>query len=146
MKPDQKTYCRGHRKKWRLLLTTLIVAASVAGCRIVDRVAIAPTDRPPNIVIIFTDDQGYQDAGCFGSPNIKTPNLDRMAAEGMRFTSFYVGQAVCSASRATLMTGCYPIRVSIQGALGPGANYGLSSKELTIARMLKDKGYATGMF
>ena len=62
---------------------------------------------PPNVVIVFTDDQGYQDAGCFGSPDIKTPHLDRMAAEGVRFTDFYVAQAVCTASRAALLTGCY---------------------------------------
>ncbi len=102
--------------------------------------------RTPNFVIVFTDDQGYEDLGCFGSPKIKTPNIDRMASEGIKFTSFYVGQAVCSASRSALMTGCYPGRVSIQGALGPNANYGLSSKEVTIAKMLKERGYATGMF
>src|SRR5205814_10551888 len=67
----------------------------------------------PNFVIIFTDDQGYQDVGCFGSPNIKTPNLDRMARQGMRFTDFYVGQPVCTASRAALLTGCYPNRVGL---------------------------------
>ena len=129
-----------------MLLTTLIVAASVAGCRIVDRVAIAPTHRPLNIVIIFTDDQGYQDAGCFGSPNIKTPNLDRMAAEGMRFTSFYVAQAVCSASRAALLTGCYPHRIGILGALGPKSKTGISSNELTLAQVLKSRGYATAIY
>ena len=85
------------------------------------------SDELPNIVIIFTDDQGYQDVGCFGSPNIKTPNLDRMAAEGMRFTDFYVAQAVCSASRAALMTGCYANRVGILGALGPGSRIGRAS-------------------
>jgi arylsulfatase A-like enzyme len=75
----------------------------------------------PNIVIIFTDDQGYQDLGCFGSPDIKTPHLDQMAREGMRFTNFYDAQPVCSASRAGLLTGCYPNRIGIHGALGPGA-------------------------
>ena len=62
--------------------------------------AIAKEDRPPNFVVVFTDDQGYQDVGVFGSPDIETPNLDRMAAEGARFTDFYVSQAVCSASRS----------------------------------------------
>src|SRR5689334_18543416 len=101
--------------------------------------------RPPNIVLVFCDDLGYADTGPFGS-RTPTPNLNRLAREGMRFTDFYVGQAVCSASRAALMTGCYPNRVGILGALGPGANYGLSSKELTIAKMLKEKGYATAIY
>src|SRR5436190_23488232 len=100
----------------------------------------------PNLVIIFTDDQGYQDAGCFGSPNIKTPNLDRMAAEGMRFTSFYVGQAVCSASRAALLTGCYPNRIGILGALSPKSKTGISSNEVTLAQILKARGYATAIY
>lgn len=100
---------------------------------------------PPNVVIIFTDDQGYQDMGVFGSPNIKTPNLDRMAGEGMRFTDFYVGAAVCSASRASLLTGCYPHRVGVLGALFPNWHKeGLDPKHMTIAEMLKAQGYATG--
>ena len=101
---------------------------------------------PPNVVIIFTDDQGRQDVGCFGSPNIKTPNLDRMAAEGMRFTDFYAAQAVCSASRAALMTGCYPNRVGILGALGPASKHGISDKETTIADVVKQRGYATAIY
>src|SRR6266566_1825290 len=100
----------------------------------------------PNFVIIFTDDQGYQDVGCFGSPNIKTPNLDRMAREGMRFTDFYVGQPVCTASRAALLTGCYPNRIGLLGALGPKSKAGISDKELTIAQVLKTRGYATAIF
>ena len=100
----------------------------------------------PNFVIIFTDDQGYQDVGCFGSPNIKTPNLDRMALQGMRFTDFYVGQPVCTASRAALLTGCYPNRVGLLGALGPKSMVGISDKESTIAQVLKTRGYATAIF
>ena len=100
----------------------------------------------PNFIIIFTDDQGYQDVGCFGSPNIKTPNLDRMAREGKRFTDFYVGQPVCTASRAALLTGCYPNRVGLLGALGPKSKVGISDKELTIAQALKTRGYATAIF
>jgi arylsulfatase A-like enzyme len=99
--------------------------------------------KRPNVIIIFTDDQGYQDVGCFGSPNIRTPNLDRMAAEGMRFTDFYVAASVCSPSRAALMTGCYPPRVGITKVLFPGDNIGLNSKEVTIADVLKARGYAT---
>src|SRR6266540_7110643 len=100
----------------------------------------------PNFVVIFTDDQGYQDVGCFGSPNIRTPNLDRMARQGMRFTDFYVGQPVCTASRAALLTGCYPNRVGLLGALGPKSKVGISDKELTIAQVLKTRGYATAIF
>lgn len=102
------------------------------------------TDVLPNFVIIFTDDQGYQDVGCFGSPNIKTPNLDRMAAEGRRFTDFYVGAPVCSASRASLLTGCYCARVSVTGVFFPNrSRRGLHPEEITIAEVLKTRGYAT---
>ncbi len=97
----------------------------------------------PNFVIIFTDDQGYQDVGCFGSPNIRTPHLDNMAAEGIRFTDFYVGASVCSPSRAALMTGCYPPRIGITKVLFPYHNIGLSPNEVTIADILKEQGYAT---
>jgi len=100
----------------------------------------------PNIVIIFTDDQGYQDLGTFGSPNIKTPNLDQMAAEGIRFTQFYDAQPVCSASRCGLLTGCYPNRLGIHGALGPGAKAVLNHNETTIAELVKPLGYATAIF
>ena len=101
--------------------------------------------RPPNIVIIFTDDQGYADVGCFGARGFTTPNLDQMASEGMKFTNFYVSQAVCSASRASLLTGCFSERVGIQGALMPWVSIGLNPDEETIADLLKKKGYATGM-
>ena len=97
----------------------------------------------PNFVIIFTDDQGYQDIGCFGSPSIRTPNLDRMAAEGMRFTDFYSAAAICSPSRAALLTGCYPPRVGITKVLFPRDHIGLNPRETTIADVLKSQGYAT---
>ena len=100
----------------------------------------------PNIVIIFTDDQGYADVGCYGAKDFKTPNLDQLASEGMRFTNFYVSQAVCSASRASLLTGCYSERVGISGALMPFNSHGLNPEEDTIADVLKKKGYATGIF
>ncbi|MHC4855495.1 MAG: sulfatase-like hydrolase/transferase, partial [Planctomycetota bacterium] len=96
--------------------------------------------------MIFTDDQGYADVGCFGAKDFETPNLDRMAKEGMQFTDFHVAQAVCSASRAALMTGCYSNRVSILGALNPKTQFGLNPDEETIAEVLKKKGYATGIF
>ncbi len=105
-----------------------------------------PARQHPNFVIIFTDDQGYQDVGVFGSPNIKTPNLDQMAKEGVRFTDFYAAQAVCSASRVALLTGCYPNRVGIRGALGPQSKIGINAEETTIAEVVKPQGYATAIY
>ncbi len=104
------------------------------------------TQTPPNIVLIFTDDQGYQDVGVFGSKNIATPNLDQMAADGVRLTSYYSAQAVCSASRAGILTGCYPNRIGIHGALGPGNNHGINASETTLAEMLKAIGYKTAIY
>jgi arylsulfatase A-like enzyme len=95
---------------------------------------------------MFADDMGYGDLGSYGAKGYTTPNLDRMAKEGVRFTDFYVSQPVCSASRAALMTGCYSSRVDIQGALSPKAEFGLSHDEMTIAEVVKQKGYATAMF
>ncbi|RFC44350.1 MAG: arylsulfatase [Verrucomicrobia bacterium] len=104
-----------------------------------------PQASPPNVVLIFTDDQGYGDVGAFGATAFPTPNLDRLAREGRRFTDFHVAQAVCSASRAALLTGCYPNRIGLPGALGPNSKNGISSSETTLAQMFKQKGYATGM-
>jgi arylsulfatase A-like enzyme len=98
---------------------------------------------PPNVIIIMADDQGYEDLGCFGSPKIKTPHIDRMAGEGMRFTDFYSGASVCTPSRAALLTGCYASRVGNLGVLFPRDNRGLNPSEITIAELLKTKGYAT---
>ena len=102
------------------------------------------TPSPPNFILIFTDDQGYQDIGAFGSPTIKTPHLDRMAEEGMRFTDFYA-QTVCGPSRAALMTGSYPLRVATKGNRVDVHPY-LHSKEVTIAEVLKEVGYKTAAF
>lgn len=102
--------------------------------------------RSPNVVIIFTDDQGYEDVGCFGSPDIKTPHLDQMAKEGIKLTHFYAAQAVCSASRAALLTGCYPNRIGVHAAYMPNSKKGLNHNETTIAEMLKARGYSTGIF
>lgn len=101
--------------------------------------------NPPNVVIIYADDLGYADIGPFGGQN-PTPHLDRMAKEGRKLTSFYVAQAVCSASRTALLTGCYPNRVGILGALGPQAKHGIHDDEMTIAEVLKPRGYATAIF
>lgn len=97
----------------------------------------------PNIVIVFTDDQGYGDLGCYGATAFETPNIDQLASHGMKFTNFYAAQPVCSASRAGLMTGCYPNRVGFSGALFPHDKVGISDEEMTMAQLLKQKGYAT---
>jgi arylsulfatase A-like enzyme len=106
----------------------------------------APDDRPPNFVIVLADDLGYGDLGCYGAGEGRSPNLDRMAKEGMRLTDFHVAQPVCSASRAALLTGCYPNRVGILGALGPASKTGISDREQTLAQVLKAKGYATAIY
>ena len=98
----------------------------------------------PNVAVIFTDDQGYGDLSCFGAPNIRIPNVDRIAREGVRFTSFYVGGPICTPSRASLMIGCYPRRVGLdEGVLFPGDREGLNSNERTIADIVSDVGGAT---
>ena len=104
--------------------------------------ALPQSQRPPNFVVILVDDLGYQDLGCFGSPLISTPRVDGMASEGVKFTSFYV-QPVCTPSRAALLTGCYPMRVGLPQVLGANANIGISSSEITLAQLLKSRGYAT---
>ena len=105
-------------------------------------IAVSAADRPPNIIVVFTDDQGYGDLGCYGSPNIETPHIDRLAAEGIRFTSFYAAP-FCGPSRASLMTGCYPPRVSLAFNHVPNAETGIAPEEITIAEVLKGAGYAT---
>jgi len=102
--------------------------------------------QSPNIVLVFTDDQGYADVGCFGARGFETPNLDRMASEGTRFTSFCVAQAVCTASRAALMTGCYANRVSMSGALNHTSRTGIHPDEVLIPEICKSRGYATAIF
>tara|TARA_R110002153_G_scaffold2070_2_gene10092 strand:- start:3848 stop:5281 length:1434 start_codon:yes stop_codon:yes gene_type:complete len=103
-------------------------------------------DLLPNIILIFTDDQGYNDVGVFGAEDISTPNLDQMAKDGAKLTNFYAAQAVCSASRAAILTGSYPNRIGIHNALMPNSKKGLNPKETTLAEMLKNKGYATAIF
>jgi arylsulfatase A-like enzyme len=106
----------------------------------------APQDRPPNVVIVFTDDQGYGDVGCYGAKGFSTPHLDRLAREGIRLTDFYVAQAVCSSSRTALLTGCYPNRLGIVGALGPKDRHGIHDDETTLGELCKSRGYATAIF
>src|SRR5687768_8797797 len=109
-------------------------------------VASAADSRPPNFVIVFADDLGYGDLGCFGSKRTETPHLDRMAQEGTRFTDFHTAAAVCSASRAALLTGCYPQRVGVLGALGPRSKTGIHADEMLLPEVLKANGYRTAIF
>src|SRR4051812_32221041 len=106
--------------------------------------APAPAADPPkpNVVVVFIDDLGYADVGPFGATKQKTPHLDRMAAEGMKLTSFYAAP-LCSVSRAQLLTGCYGARVSVPGVYPPASANGLNPAEHTIAERLKEQGYAT---
>ena len=118
-----------------LLLSASLVSASLAHA------------AEPNFIVIFTDDQGYGDLSCFGSTTIKTPNIDRLAKEGRKFTSFMVASPVCTPSRAALLTGCYPKRVGMhQHVLFPTSTKGLNPNEYTIADHLKAQGYATACF
>jgi len=127
----------------RFLVVALLLSAPFAIAQ--DRKANDPASRP-NIVILFADDLGYGDLGCFGAKSHKTHKLDQLASEGTRFTSFYVSQAVCTASRAALMTGCYANRVSLFGALNHESNVGIAESELLLPEILKAQGYATAIF
>lgn len=147
---------------WRLLcLAGAFLLASVPPAA----AATSPTSRAtkPNFIVILADDLGYNDLGCFGSPLIKTPNLDRMAQEGVRFTSFYVGASVCTPSRGALLTGCYPVRIGLGDELvnqpgygdvvtksyvkviHSGSKLGLNPDETIIPEVLKTAGYYSGM-
>ena len=118
----------------------------IANFIIIFSLTILSAKKPPNIVIMLMDDLGYADIGAFGTKAYPTPHLDKMAKEGRKFTDFYVTQAVCSASRAGLLTGCYNVRIGINGALGPKSNIGLNPHEITIAEICKQRGYATACF
>ncbi|MBD2702966.1 sulfatase [Spirosoma sp. BT702] len=131
------------QRSLRLLLgvTTLVSLGLLASAWIKK-----PAPATPNVVLFFMDDMGYGDLSVTGALDYATPNLDRMAAEGSRFSNFLAAQAVCSASRAALMTGCYPNRLGVSGAFGPNSLVGLNPNEETLAELLKEKGYATGIF
>jgi arylsulfatase A len=126
-----------------LVLTVASFAGTLAPASAADASDESVT---PNIVIIFIDDMGYGDIGPFGAKDYPTPNLDHMAANGRRFTDFLVSSAVCSASRAALMTGCYHQRIGIDGALGPQSEIGIGDDELTLAEICKSRGYATACY
>ena len=120
-----------------------LIALALCACAAQE---IGTSTPQPNIVIVYTDDQGWQDVGVYGAVDFSTPNLDRLASEGVRFTDFYVSQPVCSASRASLLTGCYANRLDIHGALNPNSENGLKPSEVTIAELCKQHGYATAHY
>jgi arylsulfatase A len=133
------------RQAFLMLIGLCIAAAFIASCKTIE----TKSASKPNFIVIFIDDMGYGDLGCFGSKKNRTPNIDKMAAEGMKFTDFYVACSVCTPSRAALLTGSYPRRVNLhvdeqnRCVLFPGARKGLNPKEITIAEILKGQGYNT---
>jgi len=124
-----------------VLVTTSAITYAITPAATVD--SIEPT---PNVVLIVADDMGYGDASCYGSTDIRTPNLDRMAEQGTRFTNFNVAQAVCTASRAGLMTGCYPNRIGMSGAFNHTSTTGMHADETLLSEICKSKGHATACF
>src|SRR5262249_26951708 len=134
--------------RYRVATQFVLLAVIATPSLMVSPVSAADTKpaRLPNIVIILTDDQGYGDLGCYGAKNICTPMLDQMARQGMRFTDFYASQAVCSASRASLLSGCYANRIGLEGALNPTSKIGISDKELLLSQLCKQKGYVTALY
>lgn len=120
-----------------LLFSTIISSCSLS--------ALAQKNKSPNIILIFMDDMGNGDLGVTGALEYQTPAIDKMASEGIRFTNFLSAQAVCSASRAGLLTGCYPNRIGISGALFPNSKKGINPEETTLAELLKQKGYSTSI-
>jgi len=121
-----------------VVVTILVVLAACA--------QVLAFDAKPNVILIFTDDMGYGDIGPF-SDKFKTPNLDRLAGEGMKWTNFYVSSVACTPSRSALMTGCYAQRIGMGGnVVFPADQRGLNPSEITIAEVLKAAGYATGCF
>jgi arylsulfatase A-like enzyme len=123
--------------------STQFVLASAGFILVSCRTEIQKETVSPNFIILLADDLGYGDLGCYGHPTIKTPFLDRMAAEGIRLTSFCVSSSVCTPSRASLLTGRYPLRVGLPNVLLPGSEYGLPDGEITLGEALKGVGYQT---
>ncbi len=125
--------------KNRKILSLLVLGSLVLS-------SVSAQVKSPNVVIILMDDMGYGDMSCFGALNYTTPNMDKIAKEGMRFTNYLAPQAVCTASRAGLLTGCYPNRIGMAGALFPNSPKGLNPEETTLAELFKQKSYATAVF
>ncbi len=129
------------------MIFVVILVIAVAGCssgQSKKNKARADNEKP-NVVIIYCDDLGYGDVGCFGAEDIHTPNIDRMAEDGIKFTEFYSASPVCSPSRAALLTGRMPQRMGINGVFFPESYTGMPLKEITITNLLKEQGYTTGI-
>jgi len=127
------------------LPTTLFIAAFIVGLFAVHAIAEA-AEQPPNVVLIFADDLGYGDVGCYGATKVKTPHIDQLATEGRRFTDAHSSSAVCTPSRYGLLTGEYPYRKGIWGPCSHTAPLLIDTKKLTLAELFKNKGYATSCF
>ncbi|MGE0378876.1 MAG: sulfatase [Planctomycetaceae bacterium] len=128
------------------MLRAIVSLSAVVVASLALTVAYGAETRLPNVVIIFADDQGYGDVGCYGAEGYDTPHLDGMADEGMRFTSFCVAQAVCGASRAALLTGCYPNRIGMLGAPSHQAKHGINPSEMLLSELCQQRDYATAIF
>lgn len=131
-------------KRNKFTIISLVLLSFFTNCNFAE--AKSDVGSQPNIILIYLDDMGYGDLSLTGAINYNTPNIDEMAQKGMFFTHYYSPQAVCSASRAGLLTGCYPNRIGLSGALSHKSNIGISEDEETIAEILKKKGYATALF
>lgn len=133
---------------WNSIVRSFVFAAVVVLANFSATVGAEdiPSTFKPNVVLIYCDDLGYGDLGCYGAKGWKTPRLDKMAGEGVRLTNFCTAAAVCSASRAALLTGCYPQRVGILGALGPKSKNGINEDETLISEILLQRGYSTACF
>lgn len=129
----------------RCLLTVTKILAHIflAGILLSGCTRHTDSSRPPNVIVIFVDDVGYADLGVYGNGRIKTPHIDRLAKEGIRFTDFHVPTSSCSPSRAALLTGRYPNRVGIPNVLGPRSRIGIDTSQVTVAELLRARGYAT---
>lgn len=128
------------------LVTALVGVSSIAPAAGLSGRPLSAQGRPPNFIFIFLDDSGYADTSAYGEKAWKTVNIDRLAREGVRFTNFHVPQAICSASRAALLSGSYPNRIGINGALAPTSRIGISDSERLLPQLLKTRGYATAIF
>ncbi len=126
--------------------TLLSITLVLGGCAADNKEKNKAAERLPNFIHIFTDDLGYGDLACYGATDVKTPNIDRMASEGILFTDFYSVSSISSPSRAGLLTGRYPVRMGVNGVYFPTSFTGLPTDEITIADMLQEKGYTSGVF